>query len=233
MKKQLKIWILLWAAFVSWQGQAQFKESPPQNLPFFDDVFWHWGYYFGFNIFDFKVDYAVPENTVRSVPEYGFNVGLISDFRLGRMWNLRLEPGIYTANRTLYFLHIHDKYDSIRRVKSNYISLPVYLKFNALRNGNMRPFVAAGLSYNYNLTSYQNSGNDNAGGKFRMKTHVYMAHIAFGWEMYMYYFKFTPSIHGVFALNNEMVPDRDPNSPWTGPLEGIRTRGVYIVLTFE
>jgi len=49
----------------------------------------------------------------------------------------------------------------------------------------------------------------------------------------MYYFKFTPAIRGVFALTDELVPDQDPNSPWTGHLSGLRTRGIYLVLTFE
>lgn len=233
--RKLSIWLILWGLLSFQSAHGQFKEAPPRNLPHFDDVFWHWGYYFGVNFFDFKIDYKTPFQYIRTVNNYGFNVGLISDFRLGRMWNLRLEPGIYTMERTLYFHpeKIEDPQDRIRRVKSNYLSVPLYLKFSALRNGNMRPYITGGLSYNYNLTAFERSVNDNSAGRFRMKRQVVMAHVGVGIEMYMYYFKFTPSIRGVFALTNELVPDNDPKSPWTGNLESVKTRGVYIVFTFE
>ena len=47
------------------------------------------------------------------------------------------------------------------------------------------------------------------------------------------YFKFTPSIRGVFALTDELVPDEDPNSPWTGNIDSMKTRGIFINFTFE
>jgi hypothetical protein len=56
-------------------------------------------------------------------------------------------------------------------------------------------------------------------------------------DFYFYFFKFTPSIRGIFAINNELVPDdvRDPqySSPWTGPIDYFGTRGLFLNLTFE
>ena len=232
MKRKLRF-LLLFILFVPSLGQAQFRDPPPRNIPGFDDVFWHWGYYFGMTFFDFKIDYKTPANNVRVETAPGFDVGLISDFRLGRQWNLRFEPGVFMTERTLHFLNISDPEDAVRKVRSNYISVPVFLKYSALRNGNMRPYITAGIGWNYNLTSYQYSVNDNSGGRFRLKKHSYMWQVGIGLEMYMYYFKFTPALRGVFALTDELVPDSDPASQWTGNLDGVRTRGIYLVLTFE
>jgi len=66
-----------------------------------------------------------------------------------------------------------------------------------------------------------------------MKSQVWMYEVGFGLEMYMYYFKFTPSIKGVFSLQDELVRDNDPDSPWTSHIESMMTRGIYINLTFE
>ena len=70
-----------------------------------------------------------------------------------------------------------------------------------------------------------------------------MYEIGIGMEFYFYYFKFSPSIRGIFAINNEMVRDNihklspisgDPYpSPWTGPIDYFGTRGVYLNLTFQ
>ena len=62
---------------------------------------------------------------------------------------------------------------------------------------------------------------------------LYNYELGFGIDFYLEYFKFTPSIRGVFALTDELVPDQDPNSPWTGNIESLKTRGLFINFTFE
>jgi hypothetical protein len=84
-----------------------------------------------------------------------------------------------------------------------------------------------------NLGSNEASLDDNSAGTFRMKKWVYNYELGFGIDLYLEYFKFTPSIRGVFALTDELVRDNDPNSPWTGNIDGMRTRGLFINFTFE
>lgn len=91
----------------------------------------------------------------------------------------------------------------------------------------------AGLSTSINLASDEDSKDDNSAGVFRMKTNTYYYELGFGIDFYTQYFKFTPSIRGVFALNDELVRDNDPNSPWTGNIESLKTRGVFINFTFQ
>lgn len=57
--------------------------------------------------------------------------------------------------------------------------------------------------------------------------------LGFGIDIYLYWFKFTPSIRGVFAINDELIRDVDPNSPWTGNVQSMQTRGVFINFTFQ
>jgi len=54
-----------------------------------------------------------------------------------------------------------------------------------------------------------------------------------GIDFYLYWFKFTPSIRGVFSLKDELIRDEDPNSPWTGNVVSMKTRGVFINFTFQ
>ena len=54
-----------------------------------------------------------------------------------------------------------------------------------------------------------------------------------GIDFYLYWFKFTPSIRGVFAINDELVRDQDPNSPWTSNVASMKSRGVFINFTFQ
>ena len=50
---------------------------------------------------------------------------------------------------------------------------------------------------------------------------------------YLYNFKFTPSIRGVFAQGDELIDDNDTNSPWTGNISKMQTRGVFINFTVQ
>jgi len=66
-----------------------------------------------------------------------------------------------------------------------------------------------------------------------MKRTTYYYELGFGVDFYLYYFKFTPSIRGVFALNDELVRDNDPNSPWTSNIQKMQSRGIFINFTFQ
>ena len=62
---------------------------------------------------------------------------------------------------------------------------------------------------------------------------MYFYELGFGVDFYLYWFKFTPTIRGVFALNDELVRDVDPNSPWTSNISTMKTRGVFLNFTFQ
>ena len=124
-----------------------------------------------------------------------------------------------------------------REVSGTYMHLPLLLKFSTNRLNNVRPYVIGGIAYDFNFSSNENNGDDNYDNEFRMKTSNFMYEVGIGMDFYFNFFKFTPSIRGIFAINDELVPDNvhDPRytSPWTGPVDYLGTRGVFLNLTFE
>ena len=86
---------------------------------------------------------------------------------------------------------------------------------------------------NYNFSSNEDNQDDNAARQFRLKTSNFMYEVGVGIDLYLYFFKFSPSIRGIFAINNEIKYDKDPNSPWTAPINYLGTRGVFITFAFE
>jgi hypothetical protein len=205
-------------------------------LPSFDQKKLHYGFYLGLNQNDFKLDYKTSNfaNANISVKATsGFNVGLIADLRLHKNINLRFEPGLISNSKTLAFTHLNSKQDSIREIGSTYLHLPLVFKFSTNRMDNVRPYVLAGLSLDYNFSSNQKNNNDNSGGEFRMQSINYMYELGIGIDIYLYFFKFSPSIRGVFAINNELKYDADVNSRWTSPINFLGTRGIFLNFAFE
>ena len=197
------------------------------------DMFW--GYYLGINKKDYKISY-IDENTfITTKASAGFNVGLIGDLRLHKNINLRLEPGLSSNTKQLHFKNssLNTPQDSIREVNATYLRVPLLLKFSTDRLYNIRPYVLGGVSYDYNFSSNQDNPDDNSNGEFRMKKNNFTYEIGVGIDIYLPYFIFSPSIRGVFAINNELLKDNDPNSPWTGNIDYFGTRGVFLKLSFH
>jgi len=213
---------------------AQFGSDPILNLQNEDKKFLNWGYYLGFNQYDFQFEYKDDIGQDILVDKsLGFNVGLIGELRINEFLDARFEPGLLYTARTLGFPGFTTENDALREVRSTYIRFPLLLKASTRRIGNWRPFIVGGVYTSINLGSNEDSLDDNSSGQFRMKQNVYGYEVGFGIDFYTEYFKFTPSIRGVFALTDELVPDADPNSPWTGNIAAMRTRGIFINFTFE
>lgn len=213
--------------------RAQFRQDPILNLQNEDKNLLNWGYFLGFNQYDFKFEYKNDMDDILVDKSLGFNVGLIGEMRLHEFFDLRFEPGLFYTQRTLGFPGFAQENDALRVVKSTYINFPVLLKVSARRFGNWKPYLVAGPYASLNLGSNETSLDDNQSGTFRMKRRVYGYELGFGIDFYTEYFKFSPSIRGVFALSNELVPDDDPNSPWTGNIESLKSRGIFVNFTFE
>src|SRR5690606_229388 len=198
-----------------------------------------WGYFLGFSQYDFNFDYKEDLRDIYLKRNTGFNVGLIGNLRINDHIDLRIEPGLFITSRELYFSQTFfpggttRSSDLIRDVKSTYIHLPLLVKFSTKRINNFKPFVVGGISTALNLSSNQDNPDDNSNGQFRIKKNNLFYEVGFGIDFYLYNFKFTPSIRGVFSMKDELVPDRDPNSPWTSNIESLKTRAVLINFTFQ
>ncbi|PQJ21514.1 porin family protein [Tenacibaculum sp. SG-28] len=219
-----------------YQGFSQVEKV--LKLPSFDKPLFHYGFYLGLNNNSYKVAYKpsfINQPDVAVNPSIGFNVGLIADLRLHNNINLRFEPGLMSNAKTLVFNHIEGENEVVktREVGATFLHLPLILKLSTNRINNVRPYVLGGVSYDHNFSSNESSSDDNFAGKFRTTTGNFMYEIGIGVDLYLNFFKFSPSIRGIFAINNELVYDNSPNSQWTDPIDFLGTRGVFLHLSFE
>lgn len=198
-----------------------------------------WGYFLGINNYDFNFDYNQDLRDIYVKKNPGFSVGLIGNLRINDYLDLRLEPGLIITTRELHYsstyfngISFNDS-DLMREVKSTYIHIPLLVKFSTKRINNFKPFIVGGFSTALNLSSSETNPNDNSNGQFRSTKNNLFYELGFGIDFYFYNFKFSPSIRGVFGLNDELIRDNDPNSPWTSNIESMKTRGVFINFTFQ
>tara|TARA_B110000008_G_scaffold100870_1_gene103623 strand:+ start:7139 stop:7885 length:747 start_codon:yes stop_codon:yes gene_type:complete len=243
-KNYTKIWVVLFCLLANGLF-AQYPNVKERiiNLPNFDKRPVHYGYFLGINQYDFKFDYVdsyykdMMYKDIAVIQKKGFNVGLIGDLRINDYFNVRFEPGLYYNLRELVYPEYPQfikESDRNREVKSTYIHLPIYIKINAKRINNFRPFLLAGFSSDFNLSSNAKNSDDNASNVFRTSAKNLNYELGLGFEFYLYYFKFSPSFRGIFSFQNELIPDEvGQASPWTGNIINMFSRGVSLIITFE
>jgi hypothetical protein len=239
MKKIMFIFFL--TLFI--KGHAQFTKSmfskdPIINLENFQKQRVYFGFFLGFNSYDFKIDYKTVIEDIEVKKTTGFNVGLVADLKLQEYINLRFEPGLYYTQRNFVYPDIYFGYtptysEKNREVNSTNIHFPLLLKFSSKRTGNIRPYLLGGVSATLNLSSNSKSKDDNLEQIFRVKSWTKNYELGLGIDLFSEYFIFSPSIRGVFGLNDEIIPDTDDQSPWTSTIESIKSRAIFINFTFH
>lgn len=235
--------IILLVASIKVQAQSPnklFGREPIINLENFQQQRLYFGFYLGLNSYDFKIDYKTVSEDIQVKTTTGFNVGLVANLKLQEYVSLRFEPGLYYTTRELqyptsYFSGIPPPSPSniLRQVNSTYIHFPILFKFLSLRTGNVRPYLVGGVSATLNLSSNSKSIDDNYQDRFRVKPWTTNYEVGFGIDVFSEYFIFSPSIRGVFGINDELIRDNKADSPWTGNIESLKTRAFLINFTFH
>ncbi len=212
------------------------------NLPNFDQKPIHYGYFLGLNQYDFKFEYIqnyyseLRYKDIAVTQKKGFSVGLIGDLRVNEYINLRFEPGLFYNSRALNYPEypaFSKESDQLREIKSTYIHLPILVKLSTKRINNFKPFILGGISTDFNLSSNRKNSDDNASNVFRTVSQHLNYELGVGFDFYLFYFKFSPSLRGLFSLENELIPDNDLQSPWTSKINALFSRGIALIITFE
>ncbi len=127
--------------------------------------------------------------------------------------------------------------------------------FSVERKANNDLLTQADLAANHILKSHlsthfpaigwlsEESVDDNSANIFRVKSWSTNYEMGFGIDFFSEYFIFSPSIRGVFGINDELIRDNasssfpnaiDPNSsPYTSNIESIKNRAIFINFTFH
>lgn len=231
---------LFFLVVIVFQAEAQlFTKERLVNNENFDKTRLSYGYYLGFNNYDFNIDYNNDVDDIQVIKSVGFNVGLIGNIRINDYFDIRLEPGLVMSNRTLSFSGsyfeglVYEEKDLERELRSTYVHIPLLIKISTKRVDNIKPFVVGGISTALNLSSNQDNPDDNSQGVFRLVKNNLYYELGIGVDIFLTWFKFTPSIRGVFSIKDEHIKDLDLNSPWTRNIDQMQTRGFFINFTFQ
>ena len=231
MKKIYKVAIIL---LLSQNLFAQ-RYNVPLNLPNYDNKPIHFGFLIGLNTLDFKL---TPVSNVedelfviQSQSQKGFNLGVVSNMRLGNNLDFRFIPTLSLAERRIFYT-LNDNTvltDENKKIESTFVEFPVSIKYKSSRYNNGRAYIMTGLKYSLDLASQRNI-DDEGLEIVKIKKDDFLYEIGLGLDFYLPYFKFSPELKANFGLTNLVVND---GSIYSRSIKGMKTRGFSISFTFE
>ncbi len=180
-----------------------------QNLPYADYKLLHLGFSIGAHVQDMTFVHNglvtdAGESWFMDVPDFspGFNVTLLADLYLCPHLNLRVSPGMFFGNKTIKYRESNTKAYRTQDIKSNYVVLPVELKFSALRCNNFRPYLIGGVMGTADVSKKRND-------LLKLNTFDGYLTIGIGCDFYLPYFKLIPELKFCFGLSNVVNTKRE------------------------
>jgi hypothetical protein len=238
MKKQtIFITILLVTCMLT--SFAQRNLGMP-NLQKYDKQRFHFGFMIGFNQFDFtmrsKANLAEYDSLMKvyTSPLSGFNLGIVTNMRLGEYFDLRFIPGLAFGDRQVrYSLQYYDgnEYVTIKNIESVYLDFPLLVKFKSSRMHNVRAYVIGGVQYSRDLISNARKQASNPRETYvKIFPNDFQAQVGVGFDFYLTYFKFSTEFKMSFGLNN--ILKMEPNMFATS-VTSLKSRIIQISFLFE
>jgi len=216
----------------------------PKNQPFADMKLYHLGFHIGLHTQDLiltNTGATTPDGEAWfvEIPSYspGFSVGVIGDLFLNPYMNLRFTPTVHFGDKDVVAVtqNYKESIDIDERintyVRSNYLMLPLDVKFSSMRLNNYRPYVLAGVFAAFDM-------GRKKGEPLLLKGFDYGVEFGFGCDIYLPFFKLCPEIKFCFGLANVLEKNRpdillESDMIMTNALSKATSRMIVFTFNFE
>lgn len=238
-KKKLGI-ILLFVSF-SFGCFAQGGVFGVPNLLKYDKKLFHFGFTLGYNQFNYRIssqpDLAPYDSlmTIQTQSMSGFSLGIVTNLRLGKYFDLRFIPGLSFGDRYVNYsikYHTNNEVITQKNLESVYLDLPLLIKYKSSRMlNNLRVYVVAGAQYSFDMISAKKKkAPANGDVVLKLGEHDVQAQIGVGLDFYCTYFKFSTEVKMSFGFRNMLVPE---NNMFATSVTGLKAKNLQISFIFE
>lgn len=238
MKLKRTIAITVLTLMVAVQAHAQFGVP---NLLKYDKRPFHFGFSLGYNLFDYRIS-SKPDLSeydslmvVNTHAMSGFSLGIVTNLRLGKYFDLRFVPGLSFGDRYINYTIRYSSGNELvtaKDLESVYLDLPIMFKYKSSRMlNNIRAYVLAGGQYTFDMISAKKKkAPDNGDVVLKLNPHDVQAQVGVGFDFYCTYFKFTTEFKMSFGFLNMLVPE---DNMYATSVTSLKAKNMQISFIFE
>ncbi|MEM6966447.1 MAG: outer membrane beta-barrel protein [Bacteroidota bacterium] len=217
---------------------AEAQKGARGNYNFLD--FQQKPYYFGitlasntsrFRIFhsnDFVLNDSIA--TAQAVTGPGFNLGIVSNLKVGQYFDFRFLPTLSFAERNIRYSATNEtRRPYTRKVESVFVELPFHVRYKSAPFKDKRVFVVTGVKYSFDVAS--DSRTRQANELVRISPTDFSFEVGAGVQFFFPFFIFSPEFKVSQGLGNVLIFNEDLGQ--SNVIEKIISRTFTVSLHFE
>ena len=215
--------------------QAQKYRGNPNFLDFNQKPY-YFGITLGINSSNFKPfrskQFLMSDSiqTVESVTGPGFNLGIVTNLKMGDYFDFRFLPTLSFAERNINYDKASRFRDfSQRTVESVFVEMPFQVRYKSAPFHDKRVFVIAGVKYSFDVAS--DSRSKQAETLVRISPSDFQLEYGAGLQFFFPFFIFSPELKISQGIGNTLI--YNPALQESTVLEKLLSRTFTISLHFE
>ena len=229
--------IILAALFLCF-SISSFAQSHKGNYNFLD--FQQKPYYFGitlgYNSSNFRIfhskEFILNDSisSAESVTGPGFNLGIVSNLKVGQYFDFRFLPTLSFAERNIRYTSPADtRAPYSRKVESVFVEMPFHIRYKSAPYNDMRLFIIAGIKYSFDVAS--DSRTRQASELVKIAPTDFAFEYGAGIQFFFPYFIFSPEFKVSHGISNILIYNDSLDQ--SSVIQKILSRTFTVSLHFE
>ncbi len=206
------------------------------NFLSFEQIPYYFGITLAYNNSNFKIHHSSQFilndsiNTAQSITGPGFNLGIVSNLKVGQYFDFRFLPTLSFAEKNIEYTSDNpNNLQYLRKIESVLVELPFHVRYKSAPYNDKRMFVIAGIKYSFDVAS--DSRARQANELVKISPTDFAVEVGAGIQMFFPYFIFSPEIKLSHGLGNILI--FDDNLDQSRVIEKVLSRALTISLHFE
>jgi hypothetical protein len=190
-------------------ANAQFSQGNFNYLDFQNKQY-YFGITLGYNRGNYRIyhskEFIRNDSFARaeSVGGPGFNLGIVSNLKLGEYFDLRFLPTLSFAERNIRYSQPSEGARQInRRIESVLVEMPFQVRYKSAPYHDFRLFVIGGVKYSFDVAS--DSRTRQAAGLVKIAPTDFQFEYGAGIQFFFPYFIFSPELKVSQGINNVLI----------------------------
>ena len=228
--------VLLLVFAATTQVDAQKASRGNYNYLDFQQKPYYFGITLGYNKARFRIfhsdDFILNDSiaTAQAVSGPGFNLGIVSNLKVGQYFDFRFLPTLSFAERNIgYSATRTDRKPYTRKVESVFVELPFHIRYKSAPWKDKRVFVITGVKYSFDVAS--DSRTRQANELVRIAPTDFAWEVGAGVQFFFPFFIFSPEFKVSQGLGNVLIYNEDLQQ--SNVIEKIISRTFTVSLHFE
>ncbi len=234
--KPLKLFLLCLFLLVGFTTISSQSSKGNYNFLDFNQKPYYFGITLAYNSSNFKIfqsrNFVLNDSIrrVESVTGPGFNLGIVSNLKIGEYFDIRFLPTLSFAERNINYASTNDdRRPFSRKVESVFVEMPFHARYKSTPFHDTRLFVVAGIKYSFDVAS--DSRSRQAASLVKIAPNDFAFEIGAGVQLFLPFFIFSPEIKYSHGLNNILIFDEKLEE--SSIIEKVLSRSFTISLHFE